>query len=788
MPSAVLDAEALYNTLRNGPPQARLALLEQLPDSGFGEAALLLRSDQPGMIVCGITTVVMKLCAGIDPGAGKPLALAAHRYAVEVFEQSPAHGGLLPMTLTNLAYQYVNACNLLGDSEATLAFAERWIPYYTALGEPDNLPSLKAARINALINLHRLDDAHQALDDPTLRGNVATDIEIARLERLLRERRGGVTEDREAVKAQQAQTASQGILTEEVKKAVTSALDMAFGDSSRKPELADALAKLLADAKPTDAGTRQGFDSLIDALKIGERVLTGGQSEVGTSEITVRQKVREIDRLFVGGGQPGAPELQRALGELEPCLQWAQAQDHTELKRDILWRIYLCRGRLNQPSEAADAALALRADLEEDRAGIQDPLRRGGVFSAYPHLFSALCEKLHLAGRAAELLEAIEASKGRGVADILTKKAGKPIADSSVNATVQRLPELTRKHAFHYVTFHVDDEQTYIALVSKAGEIRAVPPAPVGRSTIRDAALHGDPTDLAPLVEWIAEFEADGVIEPGDHICYAPDEELTNVPLHYLLADDKPVIDRVSVSRIHSAFHLAHVLETPAKRPSSYIGFVVPLKENVERSSWPELQRLLREPIGALQKLKGQSVEETDATLEYVRAVDLRRQVLHFSAHGLFPGPETGRAPFQASGIVLASRSTLPEAEQLEAGDLSLVLTPSNVLDLKLDLTGSHVSIMTCVSGLSREGIGGDALGLDWAFTQAGAASLLTSHWNVDARVAAPFVRKFYELWLGKRNSRAKALAQVMTAFRAQADLFGQPRSWAAFSLTGDWR
>ena len=95
---------------------------------------------------------------------------------------------------------------------------------------------------------------------------------------------------------------------------------------------------------------------------------------------------------------------------------------------------------------------------------------------------------------------------------------------------------------------------------------------------------------------------------------------------------------------------------------------------------------------------------------------------------------------------------------------------------------------MTCVSGLSREGLGGDALGTDWACTQAGAASLLTSHWNVNAKVAAPFVSRFYDLWLGDRLSRAEALKRVMTKFRAGQDPFSRPESWAAFSLTGDWR
>lgn len=789
----VLDAGSIYNTLRNGPPEARKALLEQLPNSDFAEAALLMTADEPGMIICGMTPVVMKLCNGIDPAAGTPLALATHRYAVETFEGSANHGGLLPTTLSNLAHQYAHGCNLLGQSDETLSFTKEWIAYYTELGETQNLPSLKAERINALINARRLEDAQEALTDPTLRGNWATDIEIARLENLLADLLADIGTDKDKGKDRLAKRAATGILTPEVKNALFQALGMAIDDPVKKQQIEELLAKRLENAKPTDSTTAAGLDSLLEAMRVAERTLTGG---VGAdSEITISRRVREAAGIFVGGRQPPAERIQAALADLEHCLAWAQTREHIELRRDAWWGIAICHGRLQHPSEAADSLLLLRADLEAERAQIKDPRKRGGILSRYPPLFSVLCEKLQLAGRTKELLEAIEASKGRGVADILTHKAERPVEDASIYSSVERLPQLTAEHAFHYMTFHVNDERTYVGFVSKRGDIHAIPPIPVGHATIRDAALHACPGPggdtaraLAPLVEWIADLHAEGVIEAGDHICYAPDEDLSNVPLHYLIIDDNPLIDLVSVSRIHSAFHLTHVLEASAAPPKDYLAFIVPSKQNIERPSWPELQRLLREPAKPLAKLlAGQSVEETDSTIEYVRAVDLRRHVLHFSAHGMFPGPKGG-TPFQESGVVLSGTDGLPDANRLKAGDLTLVLTPSKVLDFGLNMTGSHVSIMSCVSGLSREGIGGDALGLDWAFTQAGASSLLTSHWDVNAQVAAPFVRQFYEFWLGKRMSRARALASVMSAFRAKHDPFNQPESWAAFSLTGDWR
>jgi len=54
--------------------------------------------------------------------------------------------------------------------------------------------------------------------------------------------------------------------------------------------------------------------------------------------------------------------------------------------------------------------------------------------------------------------------------------------------------------------------------------------------------------------------------------------------------------------------------------------------------------------------------------------------------------------------------------------------------------------------------------------------------------VIGPFFQRFYELWLGKRMSRASALAQAVTELRNGGAQLAAPESWAAFRLTGDWR
>ncbi|HEY2151202.1 MAG TPA: CHAT domain-containing protein, partial [Vicinamibacterales bacterium] len=100
---------------------------------------------------------------------------------------------------------------------------------------------------------------------------------------------------------------------------------------------------------------------------------------------------------------------------------------------------------------------------------------------------------------------------------------------------------------------------------------------------------------------------------------------------------------------------------------------------------------------------------------------------------------------------------------------------------------GSHVSLMSCVSGLSREGRGGDALGLEWALIQAGATSLLASHWYISARLAADFFERFYQHWLVDGMSRAAAHSMAIADIRGSAGE-DAAHAWAAFSLIGDWR
>ena len=137
--------------------------------------------------------------------------------------------------------------------------------------------------------------------------------------------------------------------------------------------------------------------------------------------------------------------------------------------------------------------------------------------------------------------------------------------------------------------------------------------------------------------------------------------------------------------------------------------------------------------------------------------MDLSHSVLHFSTHGVFPQKQSENNPFTNSGIVISDGDSIPDGDAVARGETSYLLSPKKIILNGIKMQDSHVTMMACVSGLSREGLGGDALGMDWALTQAGATSILASHWMVSAADAASFLELFYTKWLMEKKSRGHA-------------------------------
>jgi hypothetical protein len=791
-----LTEQQYLSILRTGTPDDRIKLIRDLPPSSFTDTAIaLVGSDNPTTTILAFVSLVQKYCYGGNPELGAPLAAAAHERALEIWNTVPNHG-LLATTLSILAVSHAKALSLMGRSKQVIEATDRYIPIYEKLGEHQNLPTLKLLRIEALVNLKRIDDAFEGLQDRSIFDDPVARIEAERLKGVVDRLRAGVTE-----LAPKQAPASAALSPETLLEVMTKAVDSTFeGDNGEA--LKESLRRLDV-GKRVDVNNPTQYKQLLETLRKAESFFTKGGP---ASELTVRQKIRDASAIFVHGN-PEPAVIRASLAELESGHQWAREHRSTELENDALWGIYLCRNRLKSPSEAADALIALRNNLESMRSGIKDPLKRGGIFSTYRYLFNALCEQLYIARRSSDLFEAIESSKGRAIADRLTAQDAGIVADSAIYASVQRIPALARRERFHYLTYFVDEKCVYAVLVSKQGKIHAIDPIQISNEALREAAEAVDPKSwgrplpqdpatrtldvsvrLAPLVAWFDKLMSEGIVEKGDHVCYSSDDDFYNIPLQYLRFRDGILVDWVSLSRVHSAFHLDRVLSSERRNaPKRYVGFVVPLTQDVAKKTGGEMLKNLDAPLLWLRDhgRDGESIRLENATLKRLARESLDHRIVHFSTHGWFP--KKGN-PFYDSYLLLAGAGGLPDKERAAGDDREGKLTPNAIFESKLDLDGSHVAMMACVSGLAKEGIGGDALGLDWAFIQAGASCVVSTHWEVSAACAARFFELYYGKWIGEQKSRAAALRETVIELLHGESKPETLHDWIGFTLTGDFR
>jgi len=202
-------------------------------------------------------------------------------------------------------------------------------------------------------------------------------------------------------------------------------------------------------------------------------------------------------------------------------------------------------------------------------------------------------EQLHKLDLPLELLYAIEGAKGRVLADVLTRKEDQPVSDFDFSASVQQLPTLMQQVGAHYLTYLVDDEETFAVLVTKDGSLHTHSVA-IGKTHLKQWLSYneayektenplnpknwGQPINgrkkvanlselLAPFISWLEPYVEAGLIQRNDHICYSPDESLHLISLHYLPFLGEPLVCYLSVSRIHGAAALVEMLKQPSENP-----------------------------------------------------------------------------------------------------------------------------------------------------------------------------------------------------------------------------
>jgi CHAT domain-containing protein/tetratricopeptide (TPR) repeat protein len=185
--------------------------------------------------------------------------------------------------------------------------------------------------------------------------------------------------------------------------------------------------------------------------------------------------------------------------------------------------------------------------------------------------------------------------------------------------------------------------------------------------------------------------------------------------------------------------------------------------------------------------------------------------VLHLATHGFFQ-PEEGvsifdmavahtrddlrgaAAPARLSGVhpgllsgLVCAGANRPERLAVDDG----YLTAEEVA--WLDLTGTELVVLSaCETGLGARRSGEGMIGLRRAFHTAGAGTVISSLWSVRDEKTAALMGDFYRnLWLGRmglHDALRAAQLKMLAESRRENRGHGEPSTWGAFVLSGDWR
>ena len=209
-------------------------------------------------------------------------------------------------------------------------------------------------------------------------------------------------------------------------------------------------------------------------------------------------------------------------------------------------------------------------------------------------------------------------------------------------------------------------------------------------------------------------------------------------------------------------------------------------------------------------KLKGTIVltgsQATENALKQVQAP----RILHIATHGFFledaaPSTAASRSPSlipvlsesnsfggirppvsgNTENALLRSGLALAGFNVRQSGSEDGVLTAQEAAGL--DLRGTQLVVLSaCETGIGNVANGEGVYGLRRAFVLAGAASQLTSLWQVSDAGTKDLMVNYYDRLLANQG-RSDALRQTQLDFLHSPN-YSHPYYWAAFVPSGDWR
>jgi len=176
-----------------------------------------------------------------------------------------------------------------------------------------------------------------------------------------------------------------------------------------------------------------------------------------------------------------------------------------------------------------------------------------------------------------------------------------------------------------------------------------------------------------------------------------------------------------------------------------------------------------------------QMIVGDDATLSRFMEDAAHNRVLHVATHAFLLDKSCGSGnPLLHSGLVFAGGSR---------GGAQSILTAQQIASL--NLSGVDWAVLSaCNTGNGELHDGEGVLGLQRAFREAGARSVIMTLWPVDDDAARRFMHELYAQRLGHHATTADAVwnsARAMLIERRAAGKSTHPWYWAGFVGAGNW-
>jgi CHAT domain-containing protein len=495
-------------------------------------------------------------------------------------------------------------------------------------------------------------------------------------------------------------------------------------------------------------------------------------------------------------------------------------------RRQFEWRSGGSSSVLSIPFAVLEAQLAIRQKryatvdsavafvstaIERRRRGMTDGDLRaglaqmrsdwGGLSELYPELVAGLVA----GGRVSSAFRFIESVRAREIAGATLRTIARMTDSSAALAEFRRMPESSQYVSLADVRQQMPKDEAFVTLAL------GVAGAPTTAIVVTSDSAFGISLSardaVAPLIERYLRVAATGtepvaigrqlgmaLVEPIARVLPArvtrlsisPDGDLFRVPFDALrLADDRYAIERFAISLVPSATVGRITRALPSSQNATRLVAVGdPAFRRTQtqarngsnlRASEPALFANLT--LARLPK----SAEEARRVSEYgIRTATLTREsanetalrtmdwrtvgVVHFATHALIDDEGQSR-----TALALTPTAT-------DDG----FLTPSEIATLRLN--GALVVLSACQS-LGGQILGGEGLrGLTAPLFEAGARTIVVTHWSIGDRSVLPFVDRFYSAMAAGENVGDALRRTKLAAIRDGARI----SDWAAFTVIGD--